>query len=257
MVQITSAVASTLSTIGHMGKVYETLTVISQTDPAEFKQMAVLAESVTRYTMLFIAWCNSMRRLGFDDVQKLWKARHGDFIEKLTTEVGHLAKNTSTVATKALEALRANPALWALENSDIQARINRKWRILVALYFSIELKRCLNTLLWIIIKQDPQSVNALQKQPLLTRPPPLMLRFLYDTLQSGLLSLAEIDHQTWNAVRVRLSTWGIGKFDEPMTLDSLMQQKGAHSLRESIEIGLQCLLYSIGRSNKHNRILKY
>jgi len=75
-----------------------------------------------------------------------------------------------------------------------------------------------------------------------------MLRFLFDTVQSGLQFLAEINHQQWNAVRARLSTWGVGKFDEPITLDSLMHQNGVHSSRGTIVNGLYCLLYSLARS---------
>ena len=167
---------------------------------------------------------------------------------RLTADVMQLARNTGAVSTKALEALQENPVLWGLENTEAHARFNRMWRILVALYFSVELKRCLNTVLWIIFKQDPDNINALKSQPLFIRPPPLLLRFLYDTVQSSLQFLAEIDHQQWNAVRARLSTWGVGKFDEPMTLDSLMQQNDVQSSRRIIVNGLYCLLYSVGRS---------
>jgi hypothetical protein len=245
--QIVEAVAAVRHTLGHVSQLRLTLKAIFKTNPAEFKQMDTLAESITKDHAFFIAWCNSIRRLSPHDLQRLWKARHGAVVVKLTADIGNLAKNTSTVATTALEALGENSALKALKNSDLLAKINRNWQILMALYFSIETKRCLNKLMWVIIKQDPDSLNAVLSQPLLLRPPPLMFRFIYDTIQSGLMCLAEIDHQEWNAVRIRLSTWGTGKFDESMTLDFLMGQNDVDSLRESIKDGLHFLLYSVGR----------
>jgi len=116
-----------------MSQIHDTLTAISQMSPAEFKQMAVLAESIVKYNVLFIAWLNSMRRRSRHELQGLWKARHGDIMVRLTADVMQLARNTGAVSTKALEALQENPVLWGLENTEAHARFNRMWRILVAL----------------------------------------------------------------------------------------------------------------------------
>jgi len=45
-----------LQTLGQMSQIHDTLAAISQMSPAEFKQMAVLAESIVKYNVLFIAW---------------------------------------------------------------------------------------------------------------------------------------------------------------------------------------------------------
>ena len=54
--QIIETVAAVLQTLGQMSQIHDTLTAISQMSPAEFKQMAVLAESIVKYNVLFIAW---------------------------------------------------------------------------------------------------------------------------------------------------------------------------------------------------------
>jgi len=75
-----------------MSQIHDTLTAISQMSPAEFKQMAVLAESIVKYNVLFIAWLNSMRRRSRHELQGLWKARHGDIMVRLTADVMQLAR---------------------------------------------------------------------------------------------------------------------------------------------------------------------
>jgi len=105
---------------------------------------------------------------------------------KLTSDIGHLTTNTTTVLTTALETLEENSALKALEHSNLLAKINRTARIFRALYFEIEVKRSLNTLMFIMVKGVFDSPNmSFETQPLLLLSPPLLLRFMYDTVQAA------------------------------------------------------------------------
>ena len=232
--QVVESVAALTQAIGQTILIHIALMAIYKTDPVEFKQMEVLARVVWSNVIFLTAWCNYMRRRTVHELSS-WKARHGQVFVAFTVGLQHLGRNAEIILKYTLGALT--------KQASLIDKIYRSWRILNALYFSLEMKRCLNNMTWIIIKRDPGSLNNI-RQPYLCHELPFKFKFMFETLQSASLYLEQFDAALWKDVRIRLSAWGIEQFDEPMTLDFIMQQDDVQTLKESILEGVSCLLYT-------------
>ena len=66
-------------------------------------------------------------------------------------------------------------------------------------------------------------------------------------LSNALLLLEQVDQKTWNHHHVMLHTWGIGRFDSPMTLDYLMSHDVGFTLREGMLKALDRMLFFVGK----------
>lgn len=199
--------------------------------------MEVLAKTVSSNIIFHTAWCNSMRRRTVHELSS-WKARHGHVFVALTIGLQHLGRNTEIILKFTLGALKMQASL--------VEKVYRSWRILNALYFSLEMKRCLNTMTGIIIKHDPDSLGNIERQPYLCHQLPLKFKLMFETLESASSYLEQFDAVLWKDVGFRLSVWGGEQFEEPMTLDILMQQDDVQTLKESILEGFSWMLYAIG-----------
>jgi len=208
-------------------------------DPVRFKQLGALAEDVVKHHFFFNGWCNSLRRYNLSDLGDLWEHRDAVHLQKLTADLLGLMQTTNFALVAALTSL-------AEGSPTLVERVKLNYRVLRAVYFSLESRRYTGTLKMLFVQRCKESFEFETSQPLLVREPPKMFLYIYTALQSAFLCLEQIDSARWKDTRMRLFTWGIGQFDEPMTLDFLLSQDATFGLRDGILRGLDRMLFSVG-----------